>query len=99
LFGKHGGGGGNRTRVLLSLPIKDYMLRSMLVLNIPKYVIEFLYPPSPIDIQLDLGFSCFSTTQGTSVHRLYVHRPDSLLRLTLQLLLQCVEDLQPEACQ
>ena len=69
---KNGGGGGNRTRVLLSLTIKDYMLRSILILSIPKYVIEFLHPPSPIDVQLDLGFSCFSTTQGTSVHRLYV---------------------------
>ena len=67
-----GGGGESRTRVLLSLPIKDYTFRSILVLNIPKYVIEFLYPPSPIDIQLDFGFSCFSTTQRTSVPRLYV---------------------------
>jgi len=41
------------------------------------------------------ALTCDSHIQ-TSVQRLYVHRPVSLLRLTLQLLLQCVEDLQPE---
>ena len=91
-----GGGGGIRTRVLPALTTKDYTFRSMLVLNIPKYVIEFLHPPSPIDVRPDFWFSRFSTFVKTSVSRLYVPRPISLLRLTLQLLLQYVEDLQPE---
>jgi len=57
----NGGGGGIRTRVLFSPPIKDYTFRSISILNIPKYVIEFLHPPSPIDVRLDFRFGRFST--------------------------------------
>ena len=62
-----GGGAGFRTRVLLSPPIKDYTFRSILILNIPKYVIEFLHPLPPIDVRFDFGFNRFSTSQRTSV--------------------------------
>ena len=48
-----GGGGGNRTRVLLSLPIKDYMLRTRFFT--PSELSEFSHHSVTVTVKLYIG--------------------------------------------